>query len=86
MSIARPVVSTAIGNLPDVIERYAIGLTARDEPVEFAQQTLRLLRDAALRAELGRNARRTAESDFSWDHMTDDLEQLYRRITTTWKE
>ncbi len=81
MSIARPVVSTAVGNLPDVIERYAIGLTAPDEPLEFAQQTLCLLSDEALRAELGRNARRAAEEEFSWNHMTDKLEQLYRRIT-----
>ncbi len=80
MSIARPVVATAIGNLSDVIERYAMGLMARDEPVELAQQTVRLFSDEALRVELGRNARRAAEGDFSWDHMTDELERLYRRV------
>jgi glycosyltransferase involved in cell wall biosynthesis len=80
MSIGRPVVSTAIGNLPDVIGRYMIGLTAPDDPVEFAQQTVRLLDDAVLRAEFGRNARQAAENDYSWDHMTDQLEQLYRHV------
>jgi glycosyltransferase involved in cell wall biosynthesis len=78
MSIGRPVVSTAIGNLPDVIGRYAIGFTAPDDPAEFALQTLRLLNDAALRSEFGRNARQAAENDFNWNHMTDQLEQLYR--------
>jgi glycosyltransferase involved in cell wall biosynthesis len=86
MSTARPVVSTATGNLPDVIERYTIGLTARDEPTDFARQTVRLLSDESLRAEFGRNARRAAEGDFSWNHMTDELEQLYRRISNTQKE
>ncbi len=80
MSIGRPVVSTAIGNLPDIIERYAIGFTTPDDPAEFARQTVRLLNDAALRAELGRSARQAAENNFNWNQMTDQLEQLYRNM------
>jgi len=82
MSIGRPVVATAIGNLPDVIGRYGLGLTAPDNPAEFAQQTVRLLNDAALCAEFGRKARQAAENDFNWNHMTDQLEQLYRNMHT----
>ena len=80
MAMARPVVATAIGNLPDIIALHNLGVTARDDPDEFAQQTIALLSDPQRSATLGRSARHAAETVFNWAHMTDELEQFYRRV------
>jgi glycosyltransferase involved in cell wall biosynthesis len=80
MAVARPVVATAIGNLPDIIARHNLGVTARDDPDEFAQQTIALLTDPQRSTATGRSARHAAETVFSWERMTDELEQFYLHV------
>ena len=79
MTMARPVVATAIGDVAEVVRRYACGLLASDEADDFARQTLALLANPSEGMALGRAARRAAEEAFSWEHMTDRLESLYRQ-------
>jgi glycosyltransferase involved in cell wall biosynthesis len=79
MTMARPVVATAVGDLAEVVKSQAIGSVAADNPDDFAQATIALLFDPAKRITLGQTARRVAEESFSWEHMTDRLEQLYRQ-------
>jgi len=45
----------------------------------FAAQTIRVLRDGALRERLARSARRLVERDHSWERCVRDLETLYER-------
>ena len=40
-----------------------------DEPAEFADQVIRLLRDAALREQLASNARRLVEQCYDWQQI-----------------
>ncbi len=79
MTMARPVVATAIGDVAEVIQAYSIGLVASDEADDFARQTLTLLANPSKGMALGQAARRVAEESFSWEHMTDRLELLYRQ-------
>jgi glycosyltransferase involved in cell wall biosynthesis len=80
MSLARPVVSTAVGDLGDLVTRYRLGLVAPDEPEPFAAQTVRLLADRELAVELGRAARAAAEAVFSWEQRAADLEAFYGQV------
>ncbi len=53
-----------------------------DDDQQFAEAVVRLLSDATLRDSMGREARRKAEAEYSWDSITAKLEELYREITT----
>ncbi len=80
MSLARPVVATAVGDLVEVVPQYGLGLVTPEDAEEFAGQTATLLLDRGRLTAMGQAARRAAEGDFLWERRTDDLEQFYRRI------
>lgn len=65
MSMAKAVVSTSVGaeGLP---VRNGEHLLLADDPVGFAECTVRLLRDASLRAGIGQSARRLIEQNYGW--------------------
>jgi glycosyltransferase involved in cell wall biosynthesis len=69
MACGIPVVSTTISGIPEVIEHGANGfLVAPDDAVKLADAIRDLLADTNLSLELGRMARRTVSSQFSWHH------------------
>ena len=80
LTVGRSVVATDVGDLREVILRYQVGLITENDSADFARKTLELLEQAPLREELGRKARVAAETVFSWDRMTRDLESFYLRI------
>jgi glycosyltransferase involved in cell wall biosynthesis len=82
MAHGRPVVATGVGGLADAVEDGVTGLLVphRDPPALRAAIE-RLLEDAALRAELGANARRRAEERYSWAAATESLLSLYAEVS-----
>jgi glycosyltransferase involved in cell wall biosynthesis len=80
MRAGRPVIATDVGDLNEVVTRYALGVVTRDTADDFAAQTLELLNDADRRDTLGRAARRAAENEFSWNRLVDDLENFYQHV------
>lgn len=79
MAAARPIVATAVGEAPHVIEDGVEGLLV--EPKDTAAMTAalgRLIRDAALRDRLGRNAADKAARMFTVERMTRSYEEIYR--------
>jgi glycosyltransferase involved in cell wall biosynthesis len=82
MAAGRPVVGTPVGELGVLIPQYNLGVVARAAPTDFATQTLELLADPDRCRQLGSNARRAAETDFSWERMTDHLEVFYGQVLT----
>ena len=52
------------------------GILATDNPREFAQHVVRLLRDASWRAEMGRKARAAAEANYQWETQMSYLDQV----------
>jgi glycosyltransferase involved in cell wall biosynthesis len=68
MALGTPVVATAKGaeGLEVVDGEH---LLVADDPAAFAEATLRLLRDAALRARLAHNARALVEAQYDWAHI-----------------
>jgi glycosyltransferase involved in cell wall biosynthesis len=72
MAHGRPVVAGAVGGLLDLVVHEETGLLVPPRDVGALREALhRLLADDELRARLGANARRRAEEQLSWDHVTD---------------
>ncbi len=76
----RPVVSTRVSDLESIFNRHDVGRLSPDRPDPFAQNTIELLRNPDLRASMGVEARKTAEEDFSWELLTDRLENFYSQV------
>jgi len=53
---------------------------AGPDPAEFAQGMIRLLNDGALAMHIGTNARRLAETTFSWSEIAQEVETVYRGV------
>jgi glycosyltransferase involved in cell wall biosynthesis len=84
MAWGRPVVATAVGGLLDAVEDGVTGLLVPPrDPAALRAALERLLGDAELRAELGANARRRAEEDYSWVAATDLLLAAYAAARRT---
>ena len=81
MAAARPIVATAVGHIPDLIEDGISGLLVppRDDKA-MAAAIVRLLENSALRQTLGHSARARARSIFSLDRMVSDTAALYERL------
>jgi len=78
MAHGRPVVAGAVGGLLDLVVHEETGLLVPPRDVEALRAALhRLLDDDELRARLGANARKRAEEELSWDHVTDLTLQAY---------
>lgn len=81
MAAGLPVVATAVGGAPDVIEHGQSGwLVAPDTPEELETAVLTLLADDAARIQLGMAARARIMQDFALERVADCLRQLYERV------
>lgn len=77
MSMGRPTVATAVGDVKALFAEEEIGVLSPDQARPFAERTVELARDGERRRRMGENARRAARSRFSWARLTDELESLY---------
>ena len=86
MSVGRPVVSNAIGEVKWLMGEYDIGLLADETPESMGDALLQLLNDPDRCETMGREGRRVAEEVFAWDKMIVNLEQWYYDILEREKE
>jgi polysaccharide biosynthesis protein PslH len=79
MALGRPVVSTSIGceGLDVVDEEH---LMIADSPEQFAEKTVRLLTDAALRQRISTNARQLVVARYDWDVIAMRLMHIYTQV------
>lgn len=81
MTAGRPIVATAVGGTPELIEHDESGLLVpRGDPAALADGLVRLLDDQALAARLGAAARRRAETHFAPDATIERLLALYAAV------
>jgi glycosyltransferase involved in cell wall biosynthesis len=78
MASGLPVVAVAAHGLTDTVTPGADGLLTRHDAGEFAGSVRRLLADDAVRREMGRHARQTAQM-YSISHTTRRLVAIYER-------
>lgn len=78
LAAARPVVSTAVGGVPEVVVHDETGLTvpARD-PAALAEAILRLLREPALARRLGAAGRRHVYPRYASTRLVEEMRALY---------
>jgi glycosyltransferase involved in cell wall biosynthesis len=81
MSLGKPVVATAVGGVPDVIEDGVEGLlVAPADPEALATGVDRLLGEPDLRHRLGEAARTAVASRHGLGPMVREVEKVYEEI------
>jgi len=63
-----PVITTPVGNMPELIRDGVNGFLVRREADDVAARLAQLRDDPDLRARMGRAARATVEADWDWRH------------------
>ncbi|MCS6922926.1 MAG: glycosyltransferase, partial [Fimbriimonadales bacterium] len=81
MAAGLPVVATAVGGVPELVENGASGLLVPSDDVAALAQALQTLVDnPSLRATMGHKARQVAQERFDARAMTRAYESLYESI------
>lgn len=79
MSVGLPIVATAVGGLPSVIDEGVTGMLVPVEEAPLRAALHKLEQDRALAKRLGAAARDTALARYSSDRMVDAYLELYRQ-------
>jgi glycosyltransferase involved in cell wall biosynthesis len=78
MAMARPVIGTTVGGIPEVVISGETGLLAPPrDPSSLAQVLTRLMTDPDLRRDLGRRGRELVVERFSLEQMAAEIEAVY---------
>ncbi len=78
LAASLPVVATAVGGVPEIIENEVHGLLIPPEsPAALSTSLLRLLRDPQLRANLGKAGQERVRTRFNFQGVLDCLRQIY---------
>ena len=80
MAAGLPVVATRVGGNPELVTESTGILVPAHDGEGLANGIARLLRDSAMRKQMGREARRFAESNFTTRQMRQRHEDLYREL------
>lgn len=83
MAVARPVIATSVGGVPDVVN-YETGVLIDDNSPDQLAAALRLLEsDAALRSTLGQSGQQSVRSNFHQKIVMEKLSALYSDVAGT---
>ncbi len=81
LSLGKPVLSTTVGSIPDLITHGENGLMVEPyDPEAIAEQLIRLCREPELRERLGRNARRLIHDNCSIQANIGALQRVYQGL------
>jgi glycosyltransferase involved in cell wall biosynthesis len=81
MAAAKPVVSTRVGGVPELVQEDVHGLLVEPrDPEALAEAVARLLRDPALAKRLGAEGRKRQQREFSLEAMVGRIEDLYEEL------
>ncbi|TSD03897.1 MAG: hypothetical protein Greene071436_233 [Parcubacteria group bacterium Greene0714_36] len=78
MAAGLPVIGTAVGGIPDVIEHEKTGLLAHGEDIgDLARQIIRLLRDSPLAQKITIAGKEKAVRNFDWDAIASAYKEIF---------
>jgi glycosyltransferase involved in cell wall biosynthesis len=81
LACGKPVVATAVGGIPEIIEDGTSGILVEPEDARaLAVAIRRLLGDPALRERLGRAGRRRVKDAFRWQRMAEGYVRAYEEL------
>lgn len=79
--MARPVIATRVGGLPEVVKDKETGwLVPKEDSDELAKAVIYLLRNPEIATEMGRKGRQRAERVFSLSNYVDEYDALYKNL------
>jgi glycosyltransferase involved in cell wall biosynthesis len=80
---ARPVLATAVGGLPEVVEEGKTGFLApADDPRALARTIITATQDREALTAMGASAATRLATEHSWDHIAARHEQVYAALTS----
>ncbi len=79
MAMGKPVVTSSEG-IHGINVTPEENIIIADDPEEFAERVIELLNDEQLREKIGANARKLMEEKYSWEKMTDMLNDVFQKI------
>lgn len=77
-----PVVTTRVGNMPEMIRDGENGFFVERDAADIAQKLTRLRDDPGLRNRLGRAARETVVASWDWRRQAAGYEKMFRSVTS----
>lgn len=80
MAYGVPVIASAVGGLPEIVEEEGTGLLTSNHPEAVAVRIRRLLEDRSLALRLAARARARVEQEFSIDRMVRETMRVYERM------
>lgn len=85
MAMGKPVVTSSAG-IHGINVTPEENIIIADEPEEFARRVIELLNDEQLRNRIGANARKLMEEEYSWEKMTDMLNEVLQKAVSRFYE
>jgi glycosyltransferase involved in cell wall biosynthesis len=79
MAMGKAIVSTTIG-AEGIRATDGRNIVLADDPAEFADKTVKILKSPAMRAGLGSEARKLVESEYSWGIVGKSLQDAYEAV------
>lgn len=80
LSAGLPVVSTEVGDIPDYIRNYNIGIVSNPNWKDFAEKTMLLINNLSLRKNFSKNALEIASKELNWQNIIGKLIDFYDQI------
>jgi glycosyltransferase involved in cell wall biosynthesis len=80
MSLERPIVTNPVGDVKSLVENHQVGLLAEEDPVDYSNKIIHLLKNPELARQLGRNGRKAALTNYNWETLIGRLEEFYSHI------
>jgi len=78
MQVARPVVASRVGGIPEIVKDGETGLLVPpDDPAALSHAILRILHNPVKAAQMGLRGRERAEHLFGWERCITEYERLY---------
>lgn len=82
LAAGRPIIATSVGDIPSVFKYGEIGFLCSPQAEEFARKTIELYKNRSDWQALGNNSRQLAETHFSWEHISNRLEDFYLTVNS----
>jgi glycogen synthase len=82
--MARPIVATRVGGLPEVVVHQKTGLVVEPEDCAgLAEAVAFLLEHPEVAVQMGQAGRRRVQEVFGWQRCIDDYDALYKKLSST---
>jgi glycosyltransferase involved in cell wall biosynthesis len=87
MASGRPVIATAVGGLPEIVDDGVTGLLVPSrDPQALASAALRVIQCPELVSSMVQAARRRVEQEFSWDKVAQETVEVYELAMASWHD